>query len=427
MSWSSGPLLLVPYIGPFLLRVDLRFASLVGEIFVPVAAAVVATTLATQGRAIAAAAWTAASAIMVSNLDAERFAAFAHTPVYWPLLAALAWSAARQHWRAAALLCGLLIATRWSMIAIAPVVLIGAWCHGKETFRRASVLMSAGGAGPYLPFAIWDWPALQSSVARAMHTPASIDVVGVCGILARAGFQHLGIPLAVVTMAGVYAYAVQTVRRGHRTLPWIAATLFAFRAVTSGTTSADYIDVFVLIAFASFSETPSMTLRSAPQIWTVCLLVAALAVSAVGLTDMQRDLQIDVGTPDARTFLYAGFADDEEAGRSFAWVDGNRAEVLLPRRSRRDAEITIECEPNLPTPTAIQQMSVTLNGAVLGTMNLREGWQTVVVPAPSRAWLIGVNELTLSFSSAVSPLSLGLSADPRKLSVAFDRIGVRTK
>jgi hypothetical protein len=72
-------------------------------------------------------------------------------------------------------------------------------------------------------------------------------------------------------------------------------------------------------------------------------------------------------------------------------------------------------------------MSIALNGVVLGTMHLREGWQTVVVPAPSRAWLIGVNELTLSFSSAASPLSLGLSTDPRKLSVAFDRISVKTK
>lgn len=126
----AGPLLLVPYIGPFLLRVDLRFASLVGELFVPVATAIVAAALATQGRAVGAVAWTAASAIIVSDLSAERFAAFAHTPVYWPLLAALTWSAARQHWRAAAFLCGLLIATRWSMIAIAPVVLIGAWGHG---------------------------------------------------------------------------------------------------------------------------------------------------------------------------------------------------------------------------------------------------------------------------------------------------------
>jgi hypothetical protein len=38
-----------------------------------------------------------------------------------------------------------------------------------------------------------------------------------------------------------------------------------------------------------------------------------------------------------------------------------------------------------------------------------------------------VNSLRLSFTNAVSPLEVGLGADARKLSVAFDRIAVRTR
>ena len=108
-------------------------------------------------------------------------------------------------------------------------------------------------------------------------------------------------------------------------------------------------------------------------------------------------------------------------------MDGKSAEVLLPRRSRRDAELDIVCEPNLPTRDASQQMSVVLNGNVLGNIDLHEGWQTVTLPAPASVWLVGVNSLRLSFTNAISPLEAGLSADSRKLSVAFDRIAVRTE
>ena len=100
--------------------------------------------------------------------------------------------------------------------------------------------------------------------------------------------------------------------------------------------------------------------------------------------------------------------------------------MLIPRRSRRDAVIDIVCEPHLPKPDAVQQLSASLNGTVIGTLTLKDGWQHVELPAPGRAWQIGVNELTLFLSSAVSPKELGLSDDARKLSLAVDRLTVRT-
>ena len=44
----------------------------------------------------------------------------------------------------------------------------------------------------------------------------------------------------------------------------------------------------------------------------------------------------------------------------------------------------------------------------------------------TRGAVIGVNELTLFLSSAVSPQELGLSGDTRRLSIAVDRLMVRT-
>jgi hypothetical protein len=72
-------------------------------------------------------------------------------------------------------------------------------------------------------------------------------------------------------------------------------------------------------------------------------------------------------------------------------------------------------------------MHVALNGVVLGTVGLREGWQTVTLPAPARSWQFGVNRLTLSFTNSISPLESGSSDDPRQLSVAFDRVTVHSR
>ena len=74
----------------------------------------------------------------------------------------------------------------------------------------------------------------------------------------------------------------------------------------------------------------------------------------------------------------------------------------------------------------MQQLSASLNGTMIGTVTLKGGWQHVELSAPGRAWQIGVNELTLFLSSAVSPQEIGLSDDARKLSLAVDRLMVRT-
>jgi len=112
--------------------------------------------------------------------------------------------------------------------------------------------------------------------------------------------------------------------------------------------------------------------------------VLALSCAIVGLrvwSDIPVDGSIDAGTDVGRAFLYSGFSSDERQGDvTFAWINGTRAEMLIPRRSRRDAVIDIVCEPHLPTPGAAQQLSASLNGTVLGTVTLKDGWQHVELP-----------------------------------------------
>jgi hypothetical protein len=136
---------------------------------------------------------------------------------------------------------------------------------------------------------------------------------------------------------------------------------------------------------------------------------------------------IDAGSTADRPYLYSGFSSDEREGDvTFAWINGTRANLLIPRRSRRDATIDLVCEPHLPTRDAVQRLSASLNGTIIGTVTLKDGWQHVELAAPARAWQYGVNELTLFLSSAVSPRELGLSEDARRLSLAVDRLIVRT-
>jgi hypothetical protein len=204
----------------------------------------------------------------------------------------------------------------------------------------------------------------------------------------------------------------------------MAAALLAFSMTTFWPVHYIYLDVFLLLVCGVLAEyTFSRRWHRLAVSVPLCATVLAIAIAV----DVSTDPIVDVRTPSNRVFLYTGFADDERADRSFAWVDGNRAEVLLPRRSRADARIDIVCQAHLSEASAVQDMSVSLNDTVLGTVTLRGGWQMVTLDAPARAWLYGVNRLALSFSTS-GPASTESDAhrDSRTRSAAVARVAVRT-
>jgi hypothetical protein len=414
--------------------------SLLGEMFVPVACALAAVAVAFKGRLMSAAALCALLLTIALNGDLRHFAPMAHTPVYWPLIALFVWLVARERWPAAAVACGLLIVARTTMVAIAPVFLMVVWAQtpgNRRYFVTVSVLLVAASILPYLPFAIWNWGALQYALLGAYQVvikgvvwtspTGGRDTVGLTGLLLRQGWGKLVEPAQGATMLTVYVFTWRALRRGRRPLPWMGLALFAFSATTLWPVQYVYFDVLLLFACAALAETPWLGTKRVTSVWVATLAVTLTVLTAIVRADVARDTTLDIGTEADRPFLYSGFAEDERGNGSFTWVDGTRAEILIPRRSRRDADLDLVCEPNLPRRDSTQDMSVVLNGVVLGTVSLREGWQTVTLPAPSRVWQIGLNELVLSFSNAVSPLEAGISTDPRKLSVAFDRLAVRTR
>jgi hypothetical protein len=159
--------------------------------------------------------------------------------------------------------------------------------------------------------------------------------------------------------------------------------------------------------------------------WATSVAAAAVVLCATTLAMVPARAAIDVGTPSARSSLYAGFSGDERsAERDYAWVDGRHATILVPSLLRRDATIAIACEPYVTAGYARQQLTAALNGTVLGAADVGDGWQQVTFRAPARAWQIGVNQLELFMATAIAPHDAGESGDTRRLSIAIDRLNV---
>ena len=255
-----GPMLWAPYAIPFALRADIRFLTVAGELFVPVACAIAATVCAARGRMFACAGCLAMLAAMCLNPDLERFASIGHTPVYWPLLALFAWLVVRERWYAAAIALGLLVVARTTMVAIVPVLLMAVWSRERAKLPGALALVALAVAVPFLPFAIWDARALAyalygsyqnvikgfvwTSTTWAQHT------IGLTGVLLSNGLPRLVDAFQEIVMLAVYAACWFAMRRGRQPVAWMGLALLAFSMTTLWPVTYVYFDVFVLLAAA---------------------------------------------------------------------------------------------------------------------------------------------------------------------------------
>jgi hypothetical protein len=432
-----GPVMWGPLVLPTLAHADVRLATLVGFLFVPCLCLLTAADQWARERRLASMAWLLVLTALALSSEMRHFVPIGHTPAYWPLLALLAYLVAGERWDGAALVAGLLIVARTTMVSLAPVLLIAVWYRARPRFARTAALLAAASVLPFLPFAIWDWPALKYGLYGSYQavikgfvwksTDWAQHTIGLTGTLLSHGWGQAVEIVQAATMISVYVACAAAVRAGRRPLPWLAFALLAFSMTTLWPVSYIYLDVCLLCIAAAATDIPWAATLSPPRAWATVLALSCAIVGQSVWADIPTDSSIDAGTDVGRAYLYSGFSSDERQGDvTFAWINGTRAEMLIPRRSRRDAVIDIVCEPHLPTRDAVQQLSASLNGTVIGTVTLKDGWQHVELPAPGRAWQIGVNELTLFLSSAVSPKELGLSDDARKLSLAVDRLMVRT-
>jgi hypothetical protein len=323
------------------------------------------------------------------------------------------------------------------MVALAPVLMIAIWNRDRSAAITSLWLLIFAALLPYLPFLIWNRSALAYALYGSYQalmkgfvwtsTTWAQETIGVTGLLLRNGWQAASEFVQAIAMLAVYGLAWRSIRRGRPPLPWMAFALFVFSATTLWPVTYIYFDVVLLWVAAALADESWIQPRRVGSAWAVTLAATAAVVLLVAFADIRAEPAIDVGVGANRPLLYKGFSTDEGTDRTFAWVDGRSAEILVARRSRRDADVELLLEPYLPTSQSTQQLNVTLNGVVLGTATLHDGWQTTIFAAPARAWRFGVNELFLSLSSAASPQEMHAGDDPRKLSVAIDRVIVRAR
>jgi hypothetical protein len=430
-----GPVMWAPMILPTLAHADVRFVTLFGFVFAAMTCCAAVLSNGGGRRGSGAAGWLIVLAAVAFSPDLRHFVSIGHTPAYWPLLGLFAFLVVREQWEAAAVAAGLLIVARTTMIAVAPVVLIAVWHRARPKIVRVTALMTAAVVIPVLPFAIWNWSSLKygmygsyTAVVKGYvwtSTTWAQRTIGITGPLLARGWRSGTQAVQVVVMFAVWAIAAVAIRAGRRPAPWMAIALLAFSMTTLWPVVYVYFDVFLLFAFAAAAESFAPD-RGAGATWITIAAMSAAVVSALAFTEISAQPVIDAGTPAARPFLRAGFSGDEHDGaRTFAWVDGTRADIALPRRSRSRATLVVTCQPNLPGPDAAQQMSAAVNGVIVGTVSLKDAWQDATFDVPERAWQIGVNDVSLFMSSAVSPREAGQGGDPRRLSVAIDRLAVQ--
>jgi hypothetical protein len=430
-----GPVMWAPMIVPYLLHADVRVATVAGALVVPAACAIAAIAWTRRADVTNALGCVLLLAAIALSPNLRGFMSIGHTPAYWPLLPIFAWALHRQRWTTAAILCGLLIVARTTMVSLVPALVIAVWQRDRSRTLKTVAALVVAVVLPLLPFAIADLPSVQYAFYGSYQTVIkgyvwtsttwAQNTVGVTGLLLARGWRAAVEPVQTVAMLAVAAATWIRLRRGDDASVWAAFGLLVFSMTTLWPVVYVYFDVFLLFASAAVVRGWPATARGAWPAWGRTLAAAAVALFVTAVLVVPLHASIDVGRASARRFLYAGFSGDEHAAdRDYAWVDGTRATLLVPSLARGDATIAIMCEPYITAKNGRQQLTAALNGIVLGTADIGDGWQQVSWRAPARAWQIGANELTLFLSSAISPYDAGEGRDTRRLSIAVDRLNV---
>src|SRR5262249_21591000 len=148
------------------------------------------------------------------------------------------------------------------------------------------------------------------------------------------------------------------------------------------------------------------------------LVLSTAAVLAAG-SSLHATYDLDVGTAAAAPMTGGGFGTDQrvvEGQRDFVWVEGTAARGRPPPPGPT-AGADSRCAP----PLRPRRLGVAVgSGALVGSIAVQPGWQTVSVVAPAARWTYGFNLLTLEFSRTLPEPGTG-----RQLSAGIDRIRIR--
>ena len=200
--------------------------------------------------------------------------------------------------------------------------------------------------------------------------------IGTTGLLLSHGWGRAVEIVQVVAMLAVYGAAAAAIRRGRRPLPWMAFALLVFSMTTLWPVIYLYFDVCLLCVCRGAGGHAVGCARARRGRRGPARSPRRSLILAIGDVDRRAGQRVDrrrhrrgSRLPLFRVLRATSARDDV----TFAWINGTRAEILIPRRSRRDATIDLVCQPHLPTPGVVQQLSASLNGTIIGTVTLKAG------------------------------------------------------
>jgi hypothetical protein len=437
MAMPYGPALWGPFLLAQWLRLDFRFLTIVGELFVPLWCGVAAIVESARGRIGGAAVWLAVLAALVLAFDVQGFTLIGHTPVYWPLLPLFAVMVGRARWAAAACLLGALVVARSTMVAVVPVFLMATWTADRRRFPRVLAVLAITITAALAPFAVWDyhavWDNMVLSYPRVMKEAvwpvlvrSGMETIGLTEWLLERHREALVVPAQVLVMIGVYGATWRAIQRGATPLPWMALALFAFSMTTLYPVHYLYYDVLLLLVSGAMVETLGEgPIRMAATPWLVSLMALIALTVAVTRSVMSPFPHFTAGEDSPGRPLRAGFAASESDGqRQFSWVVGHEATIILPRSSAEAAVITLTAQSPFDGDQPPQSLTAILNGQMLAHATVPAGWQEIRLAAPRSTWWVGFNQLRIVFSSTVSPREVGAGDDPRQLALELNRVGV---
>jgi hypothetical protein len=437
MAMPYGPGLWGPFLVAQFFRLDFRFLTVAGELFVPVWCGAAAAIEWMRGRATAAIAWLALTAALVAVLDVQGFTFIGHTPVYWPLFPLLAMSIGRSRWTLAACLLGLLVLARTTMVAIVPVFLWAAWTADRRRFPAALAALAGTIGVGILPFVAWDyrgvWDHMVLSYPRVMREAVwpvlarpGMETIGLTEWLIERHHEALILPSQLLAMLVTYAAGWHAIRRGASPLPWMALALFTFSMTTLYPVHYLYYDVLLLLVCGALAAIPGSNPASVGlSAWLLSTGAVIVLIAVMAVAQLSAWPHVAAGEDSSNSLMSSGFAMAERDGeRPFKWIVGHEGAVVLPRRSARSAAIVVTAQSPFGPADAPQTVTAILNGTVLGHTTVEAGWHDIVFTAPRSTWWIGFNQLRLVFSSTVSPRAAGAGDDARELALAVSRVAV---
>ncbi len=405
---TYGPGLWMWFLIPRALGADPRMMTAFGQLFVPVLTGLAAAFTARAGAYGRAAILLVLAWVLLSNRLLDDFIVIGHTPAYWPLMAAFAVACSAGADKSAATLLGLLLASRSPMVALVPVFAIHLWYTNRAVIARAIALFAAAVTVSCAPFVLWDWRMFVyglygyyvTTIKGFVWTQTTwmSSTLGLTRTLLASGHANwIGVS-QVFALVSVYVLAWRSLRASGRPGPWFCLALLAFSMTTLWPVWYIFLDVFVLgAAFLASDETASI--RRFPWRTLSATTVAVVVIMSATLVWNPGVFYTLAPGRTPRWHFRSGFGPDEsDASRAFVWTTRPTVHMRLPRGLRTDARVEIECDPVDSTGTTPQMMRASLNGDVLGEVRLEPGWQVASFDAPTRDWLIGHNDLTLSFA-----------------------------